>query len=376
LPVVAGCVAGWLCRLEPASFFTQLFPCSHELFTPIAELTSISETVRRITLQPIGLLSMPSAPRILFPKSVIFVTSRTEIGLPLVSGPLMNTILKSILARAQSLYPVNLCHYLFMGNHFHMLIVVEDPNVTMHFIERIKTESAHAINKLLGNRRRTVWCAGYDAEPILTPDDVIEKIAYLYTNPQRSGLVDSIEEYPGASSWGAVPTEDVPWIPRSTIKPLPALSLTEHQQRRALEALVSDSPSTHPLQLSPQAWLRTFRLEAEEVKIQNRIHARVREIERKLSIDRESQRKSTLGSRRLIIQPFNLPFVPKKFARRMWCICSDKMKRIAFVEFVKKLRTAARNVYLRWRTGDRKARYPAGMFPPRFPTLESLVFGV
>jgi putative transposase len=316
---------------------------------------------------------MPAAPRILLPNSIVFISSRTEAGLPFVPGPLMNTLLKSVIARAQALYPVKLCHFLFMGNHFHLLLVVEDPMIAMHFIERIKTESAHTVNRLLGIRRKTVWCAGYDAEPILTAEDVVEKIAYLYTNPQKAGLVDSIEEYPGLSSWGLPRVQDHPRIPRAAIEPLTKISMTEKQQARLVESLMSDDSSTHQLELSPTAWLKPFGLTGAEEQITLRIQSRVREIERELARQREEQHKSTVGARRLIIQPFNLPFSPKKFAKRMWCICRNPDKRIAFIEFIKRLRDEARAVYRKWCCGDRNAQYPPGTFPPRFPPLANLI---
>jgi REP element-mobilizing transposase RayT len=316
---------------------------------------------------------MPAAPRILLPNSVVFVTSRTEAGLPLVPGPLMKSLLKSIIARAQALYPVKLCHFLFMGNHFHMLLVVKDPVDTMHFIERIKTESAHMVNRLLGIRRKTVWCAGYDAEPILTADDVIEKIAYLYTNPQKVGLVDSIDEYPGLSSWGSPQVEEVPRIPRTAIGQLPALSLTEKQQQRFVDSITPEHAPTHLLQLTPNAWLTPFRLEGAHEQMTERMLSRVREIEQDLASRRADQRQSTIGPYRLIIQPFNLPFTPKKFAKRMWCICRDRDKRKTFIEFIKNLRDKARRVYERWCQGERGVEYPPGMFPPRFPQLANLI---
>jgi putative transposase len=316
---------------------------------------------------------MPSAPRILLPKSVVLLTSRPETGLPFVPGPLMNSLLKSVIARAQALYPVKICHFLFMGNHFHMLLAVEDPIVVMHFIERIKTESAHIVNKLLGVRRQTVWCAGYDAVPILTAEDVIEKIAYLYTNPQKAGLVDTIEEYPGLSSWNLPQVEEIPRIPRTAIEQLPALSLTERQQARFVESLRVENAPTHPLTLSPTEWLRTFGLEGAQEQIQMKILARVREIERDLAGQRDEQHAVTLGARRLITQPFNRPFSPLKFAKRMWCICRNLEKRVTFISFIKDLRAKARGVYRRWCCGDRGAEYPPGMFPPRFPLLANII---
>lgn len=140
-------------------------------------------------------------PRTLFPKTLVLVTTRVEEGLPFIGTPELNAILMGILARAQYLYPIKICAFIFMGNHLHMLILVGNPEDVPAFMRRIKTETAHFINRRLGRRRRTVWCAGYDAVPILTLESAIEKFVYLYTNPQSANLVEEIEEFPGASSW-------------------------------------------------------------------------------------------------------------------------------------------------------------------------------
>ena len=136
---------------------------------------------------------MPSPPKILLPKSAVFISTRIQEGLPLVPTCYMQLILQSILARAQSKYKVSVCHFLFMSNHLHMLLVVNNPDEVPAFMDMIKTESAHAINRLLGRRQRTVWCSGYDSPPVLTLEDIILKINYIYTNPQSADLVDTID---------------------------------------------------------------------------------------------------------------------------------------------------------------------------------------
>ena len=128
---------------------------------------------------------MPSPPRLLIPHSVVLITTRMEEGLPLIPAEFIEVIIKGILGRAQKLYPVVACHYIFMNNHLHLILVVTDPDAVAGFMDRLKTELAHAVNRLLGRRKRTVWYDSYDAVPILTLEDCIEKIAYVYTNPQK-----------------------------------------------------------------------------------------------------------------------------------------------------------------------------------------------
>ncbi len=69
---------------------------------------------------------------------------RTEEGGPLVAAPCMIRLRKGYLAAAQTLYPVTICHCLFMANHVHLIIKVDIPENLPRFCEYFKRESAHA----------------------------------------------------------------------------------------------------------------------------------------------------------------------------------------------------------------------------------------
>ncbi|MBX7143689.1 MAG: transposase [Oligoflexia bacterium] len=101
--------------------------------------------------------------------SVLFVTFSVEQGLLLLSNPLCEALIKSCLARAQFLYPVEICHFLVEATHIHMVLVVKNPDDVCRFVGYFKTESAHTLNGLLGREKRTVWCEGYDSPVILSP---------------------------------------------------------------------------------------------------------------------------------------------------------------------------------------------------------------
>ena len=318
-----------------------------------------------------------SKPTTLLPGQLVFITSRIEEGLPLVSTHYMELILWGILARAQHLYPVTICGFVIMGNHIHLLIVVHDPQVVVDFIDRFKTESSHAINRLLGRRKRTVWCDDYDDQSILTREDAISKFIYIYANPQKAGLVDTIEEYPGVSSWPMLlndqTTKECPWIRRPMLKPLRKRALSPEQDAQFTEALRGEaSPISHTLTLTPFAWLSCFKEDGLDVlKVKEEIIRGVREEEASL---RGKRKLPCIGAEKLRRQSLDKQFTPKKFSKRMWCICRDIPLRISFINFIKRLRAEGREVYRRWKMGDRTAVYPVGLFPPRFPTTANLPY--
>jgi REP element-mobilizing transposase RayT len=86
----------------------------------------------------------------------------------------MEKMLWSALAVAQNLYPLKVIAFVVMGNHIHLIVLVEDPEVVESFLERFKCETAHAVNRLLGRRQVSVWCEGYDSPTILTLDNLVD----------------------------------------------------------------------------------------------------------------------------------------------------------------------------------------------------------
>ena len=137
----------------------------------------------------------------IFNGGVYFITTSTENGIMLPANPLVKMLLLSALKRAFDLHPLKISHLIINGTHLHFLLRCYNPEDIPAFMERFKTESSHYLNKLLGRRKRTIWCDSYDCSRILTPSRAIKKIVYLYTNPVKDQLISSITQYPGLSSW-------------------------------------------------------------------------------------------------------------------------------------------------------------------------------
>jgi REP element-mobilizing transposase RayT len=325
---------------------------------------------------------MPSPPRICLPGTVVFITSRVEEGLPFVCTSYMRLLLQSALGRAQHLHPLRICHFLMMGNHVHFLAIVENPDDVPGFMDRFKTEMAHAINGLLGRRKRTVWCKGYDCVPILTEGDVREKIAYIYTNPQAVNLVDTIDEFPGLSSWEMFKSGnhsfEAPWIQRPSIIPISKRKIHIHEEERIVTELRRNVTMCHTFRIDPNAWMKIFsssnRQDPSLQEMQEKLlTARIRDLEQQMRGARLKKNLQCLGIQKLRNQVFNMPFNPKKFSLRMWCICSDVDLRKKFIATVKALRIKAKEVLMEWKRGSVHTRYPLGLFPPSFPKLGNIL---
>jgi REP element-mobilizing transposase RayT len=289
----------------------------------------------------------------------------------------MNFILWGILARAREQYDVSVCHMIFLGNHLHAILVVKNPEDVSNFMGYVKAESAHAINRLLNRTQRTVWQAGYDSPLLLTPKDVMKYICYLYQNPARANLTESINDYPGVSTWElfctGVLTKVYKRLSRDSIKPLwnPALSINE--QKTLVEHYQNEPGSEHEFVLEPNAWMECFpELEGVSAdEINTMLRKEIAEEEKRLSRERRAANKYVIGATALRRQSMTKEYDPTTHGKRMICICHDRGLRKSCIEFFKDLCEEAYQVFESWKQGDLLKRIPPGMFAPRVPLLVS-----
>lgn len=311
--------------------------------------------------------------------AVHLLTARTEEGLPFVASSAMNLIIWSVMARARTLFDVRVCHFLFMGNHFHMIAVVDNPEHLCGFIGYVKAETAHAVNRLLGRRRKTIWSEGYDSPRLLTEKAVVRYIRYIYANPARANLTESIEEYPGVSSWqmfvSGARRKKCLHLCRNQLPKLSAPAVSINAQRRIVEELEKKSAATNDFILEPFAWVDSFgecRGKSEE-DIKAEIIAKLREDEEAYRQKRRAAGKSVLGSTALRRESMLREHQPKKFGRRMICICEDQELRERYINHFRMLCCRAREAYERWKAGDFSVPFPPGLFAPPLPRLCSSV---
>ena len=320
---------------------------------------------------------MSRPPRLLLPHTVVLLTSRVQQGLPFTCTPLMEKILWSALAVACNLYPVKIISFVVMGNHIHIIALVEDPANTEGFMERFKCETAHAVNRLLGRRQVSVWCEGYDSPAILTIEDLIEKMAYVYANPVRAHRTDSIDNYQGLSSWEMFTsgnlTKDVKRVRRPSLERLPKGRLTQGQQQYIAHLVQQKCAETLSFTLYPDAWMKAFRNQKSSRDFHQKVVNRIREIENEFAALRKQQKLRLPTAQEVVSQPMDIPYSPNSFGRRMWCICHDISVRASFISFIKTLRSKAKDIRNRWRQGDWSETFPPGLFPPCPPPIANLL---
>ena len=100
---------------------------------------------------------MPRLRRYVVSKQVYEVCFRTKRGLPFVCTEYMKLILESVLARAQRDYKVEISHFVYMGNHPHMLITARDSLQFKNFYCEVKKQTTEMIKRLLNLRHLSLW---------------------------------------------------------------------------------------------------------------------------------------------------------------------------------------------------------------------------
>ena len=308
---------------------------------------------------------MPRNPKLYIHGTVVFITTRTEEGLPFVEKMFMRFILWGILARARNRYDIKICALKWLRNHLHMIAVVDNPSHVKDFMAYVKTESAHAVNRLLGRKKKTIWCEGYDSPILLTPADVLREIKYIYTNAQAARRCQKIDQYQGLSTWTMFIcknlTRECPYIARNKIPKLETSKLKVSEQKKILNYLKDQSAGTATFVLEPNAWMECFAesrsWNAEQLNTQ--LIKEIRQEEEKLS----KEYKGPYGNEEEE-QDIAEMYTPKKYGKRMICICSDIELRKTFLHWFKGNCELARTAIRKWLAGDNRAQPPPGFFFP------------
>ena len=308
--------------------------------------------------------------------SVLFVTTTVEEGLYLLANPLSRLIILSCLARAQTLYNVTVCHAIVEGSHLHLIVVVEDPDDLCKFLGYFKGETAHRFNRLLGRTKRTIWCEGYDSPVVLTPKRALIAIAYLYANPAKDNLEDSIDQYPAFSTWKMFKKQKhqfhSKWFFRDSYRALPLDAHNIRGYTKVTESLISQDTEQHTFEINPNGWMEAFGVTSpeEQEKVNSILTERVRLLEARARKLRAVTGKRVMGRAKLIAQPIDTLYRPKnRRGRRMWCLSEVRAKRVEFINFLKKLRKEGRRVLELWRLRDYSVPYPLGLYPPSMPKV-------
>jgi len=90
--------------------------------------------------------------------------------------------------------------YVVMPDHFHWLIQLHEKADLTACVSRVKSVSAHSINKYLGGKS-PVWQRSFHDHALRKEEDLVHVARYIVANPLRARLVKSLSDY---SFWDAI----------------------------------------------------------------------------------------------------------------------------------------------------------------------------
>jgi REP element-mobilizing transposase RayT len=288
-------------------------------------------------------------------KTLVEVTSRTIHGRFLLRpSPLINEAFLGVLGRAQELYGVGVCAAVCLGNHVHLLLLVDDAGQLARFMGYFNSNLAREAGRL-SDWREKFWARRYRSIVISGEEAAQrERLKYVLANGCKEGLVEHPWEWPGVHSIKAL-LDGTPltgqWFDRTQ----------EYAARRRGEDFERLRFATaYTVQLSPLPCWEHLTPEMQR----KRIAEIVEEVDAEAAAQREKTGKQPMGASVVQQQvPHDRPMKSKKSPAPLFHAASKRVRKELYAAYYAFL-GAFREASERWRAGDRTVVFPSGSFPP------------
>jgi REP element-mobilizing transposase RayT len=276
------------------------------------------------------------------PGATYLVTRRcTQREFLLKPSALTNQIFKYVLAVAAARYGILIHAVCAMSSHYHLVLTDPDANLP-EFARVLDGVVARALNSFYG-RRENFWApCSYSAVELVSPEDVIEKIAYTLANPATAGLVELGRQWPGVWSH-----------PRSMGRPGETIERPGHYFVHE-----GSMPERAILAYSPPPCVESLE------RFQARVMARVGELERAASSDRSARKVKVVGARRVLRQRHTARPVSDEplGALNPRIAAMDRPTRVEALHHLMHFLERHREALLRYCAGSRGAIFPHGTY--------------
>ncbi|MCZ7650397.1 MAG: transposase [Thermoanaerobaculia bacterium] len=290
--------------------------------------------------------------------ALVEVTCRTlQARFLLRPSPLLCEITLGILGRAQRLSGVAIHAFVFLANHYHLLVSVSDAAQLARFAGYLNSNLAREAGRIHAWRER-LWGHRYEAILVSEEDEAqVERLLYLARQGCKEGLVSDPLEWPGATSWQAMldggPLEGT-WFDRTA---------ESRAQRKGLELDAREFASPETVVLTPlPAWAHL------EPGVQRE---RLRELLALARAEAAAMRHETgrkpPGREAVVGQnPHGSPARSKKGPAPLVHAASRELRR-TYREAYRLFAAAYRRAAEALRAGIEAVAFPEGCFPPPGP---------
>lgn len=279
------------------------------------------------------------------PSRFVLATIRTQGALLwLIPSRTLNAVIGGVLARYQEETGVEIYAYCVLSNHIHLIVRDQSGNLDF-FFENVNREVARRVNKMHG-RIASFWGRRYDAQVIITEDDLLEAFLYVTTNAVRHGLVERTKEWPGLCS-----------LAHSCDEKDLSFKFTHYSLKDENGQFVQ---TTHKLKLSRIPNFQSLSI----FEYRTRLRKLIRQRENKIYEERIAAGKGFLGVKQILRQVAGSLSRETARSKRPLCYSKSKEARATY----RKERRWASEVYQiasRWfRAGDYSIKFPEWCYKP------------
>ena len=293
---------------------------------------------------------MPRPRRNTNPKYIRLVTIRTENAkLFMVPGKKLNQIVGGVLAKYQQKYGITIYAYIFLSNHYHLLLKAPKANL-WRFEQAINREIAKRVNRYL-NREGHFWARRYDEQVVVEKTDVLSALLYIVCNAVKHKLKDNPHKWPGISCIKQLLTK------KGKSYYFTDYTVYSRAKLKDKNAKLEDFKIKYSLKITPIP-------ELAKLSFKNRIKFLRSEIAREISKYLE-QIKTFLGKEKILKQnPFSRPRVVSK-RKRPICYTKDFLAKLNFIEEVYKPWNESYQIAsLKFRKGELDTLFPEFSIKP------------
>ena len=252
------------------------------------------------------------------------------------------------LGRAQRRYGVEIHAFVFLSNHYHLLVSVEDVQQLSAFVGYFESKLAKEIGRSTGWRDK-VWARRYQHIPISNEAAAqVARLRYILSNGVKEHLVAHPCDWPGATSARALlegkPLRGI-WYDRTA----------EYNARMRREVFGPTAFATEEaVELTPLPCWQEERVETRRERLQEIVAAVVAAAQ----ADPARMRTVLRG-----VQPTDRPRSTKR-SPAPWFHCASRAVRRRLMNAYSEFLGAYRNAADALRGGELTAPFPDGCFPP------------
>ena len=332
----------------------RLFSAKPLIFSDLADETALASSL--ISSGPLWPADSDTLPKAV-PSSRSPAGPSVRSRFLLRPGPLLNEIILGALARAKKRYGPELSAFIFLSNHLHILVRVDDSKQLARFMGYFLSKLAREVTRLTGWRDK-VFARRFQAIPVSEEEGAqVGRLIYILSHGCKEDLVETPQEWPGVHCVNALLTGQSlsgTWFDRT--QEFAARNRGENFSLRQYA-------KQEELELDPLPCWR--HLSPEQYRAQ--IATLVETIAAEARARRQGNGIKPLGPAAILAQdPLARPRKSKRSSAPRVHAASKLVRKAmyeAYAWFVACFREAAAKL----RAGDRLVRFPEGSFPPGLP---------